>query len=92
MAKRMGWKQHKPTPLMEDSQPCMSMTQDIGRTRKNRHPSGNRFFARQAVRNQQVTLVKVSSDQNIADIMTKCQPRNLFTRMKKPLVRKRDLN
>ena len=25
MAKWMGWKQHKPTPLMEDSQPCTSM-------------------------------------------------------------------
>ena len=68
----MGFSQTGPTPVFEDNTACIEWGNNIiGGRERAKHIDIRKHFAHEAIRNGHMTMVKVSTTSQLADIMTK---------------------
>jgi hypothetical protein len=67
----LGFSQLNPTPVYEDNQAVLFLTDTIKVHHKTRHINKILNFVREFVSHNVITLIKVASALNIADILTK---------------------
>ena len=70
----LGEKQTGPTPLYSDSKTALDMVTHFGLSRTTRHACVTLAVVREAVADGTVQLLKVSTDNNVADLFTKALP------------------
>ena len=69
---KMGFAQTGPTPVFEDNTACIEWGNNIiGGRERAKHIDIRKHFAHEAIRNGHMTMVKVSTTSQLADIMTK---------------------
>lgn len=67
----VGFKQHGPTPLMEDNQACIAFSTGAGDHNRTKHIEVRYHFVRDKVAKGEVKLIHVSTEHQLADLLTK---------------------
>jgi hypothetical protein len=68
------------TPVFTDSNGCMALVENPGTTTKNKHVEIDMHFLKEMVELKEVAILKVTSANNDADIMTKILPKDAHQR------------
>ena len=81
----MGVKIEGPTVLYEDNNGCIAMTENPLHHKRTKHIDISYHYTRDMVENEIVVLKKVSSEEQLADILTKPLGKVAFQRLVKGL-------
>lgn len=68
-----------------DNNPVVQLTQGLRVTEKNKHICPKFFYVMDLIRDQDVTVVKISTDDQIADILTKSLANPHFSKLRSSL-------
>jgi len=71
MYESLGFKQEKPTTMYEDNQGTIFMSRSVGAFNRSKHIDTRVFRLRELVASGVLSLVKVLTTYNVADIFTK---------------------
>ena len=85
----LGISQHEATPTYEDNQGCLHMTQSQKPTKRTRHIDMRYFAVLDWVEQDLLSVKKISTHDNSADVLTKSLGRTLFYRHVDTLLEKR---
>jgi len=75
-----------PSIIFDDSTACIGMTKNPVQHSRNKHIELKYHFVRDKVASGEIKLVYVPTEENVADIMTKCLARIKFERFRDRLV------
>jgi hypothetical protein len=78
MLEELGHTQVGPTPCHEDNSAVMDITSTIKISQRTRHLTKIMNFVRSEIEHGIITMIKVASEDNVADIFTKPLPSSLF--------------
>jgi hypothetical protein len=74
----IGYPQTSPTPLFGDNQSAIRLVKNPRYHKRTKHIDIQYYFIREKFENDDIDISYISSDQQIADIMTKPLPRDKF--------------
>lgn len=74
----LGYPQKGPTVIWEDNSACISYSKNNTAHDRSKHIDNRKYFVRDLVKNGECKLVHVSTDYQLADMLTKAQPEKLF--------------
>jgi hypothetical protein len=86
----LGFPQTDPTPMYEDNQGCIALSSDPVFRDRTKHIDVRFHFLRERVRDFEVQLIKVTTFQQLADILTKPLAYDAFFRLQLSLMTPRD--
>ena len=75
-----------PSVIFDDSTACIGMSKNPINHNRNKHIALKYHFVRDKVRSGEIKLVYVPTEENVADILTKCLPRIKFQRFRDRVV------
>ena len=78
----MGFPQEEPTPIMEDSQGAIDLSVSSRHHARTKHIRIRYHFIRQLIGQGELALVKVSTDHQLADLLTKPLSRPRFLKLR----------
>ena len=77
----MGFKPDDDTPVYEDNTACIEWGNHIiGGRERAKHIDIRKHFAHEAIQNRHMRLIKVGTDDQMADVLTKALPFPAFMR------------
>lgn len=80
LMKELNFKQDWPTTIWGDNEACLKMVKSAVSGSNLRHIKLDHHFIRQAVKDQEICMVACSTEDMVADIMTKALAKEPFTR------------
>ena len=81
LMRNMGLPQEDDTPVYEDNTACIEWGNHIiGGRERAKHIDIRKHFAHEAIQNRHTRLIRVSTDEQLADIFTKALPFPQFKR------------
>jgi hypothetical protein len=89
LLEELGFPQLSPTPLLEDNQACIYMSQSAGQMKRAKHIDTRVHRLREQVRDGDLQLLKVKTDNQVADFFTKGLSKEAFRRHRSYLVHSR---
>ena len=81
----MGVEITGPTLLFEDNNSCIAMSENPLHHKRTKHIDISYHYTRDIVENDVVVLCKISSEEQLADILTKPLGKTVFQRLMKGL-------
>jgi len=79
-------KQEGPTQLHEDNAGCIAIANGSSLTRRSKHYDVTYHFLRDLVAQQKIAMTPCTTNEMIADLLTKPLAREAFQRLRKPLM------
>lgn len=90
----VGYPQTNPTPLLGDNQSAIQLVKNPEYHKRTKHIDIQYHFIREKFENDDIDISYISTDNQIADIMTKPLPRDKFERLRSslPMVSLKDIH
>lgn len=85
LLKSIGQIVKQPITMFEDNQPCIAVTTDPRKHKRMKHIEIQHFFVRDLVDSGQIQLEYLSTEEQVADIMTKGLPSPRFCKLREKL-------
>jgi hypothetical protein len=77
---QVGQIQSEPTVVFEDNAGCIFIANNVSSSVRTKHLDINYHYVREKVTSRELTLVKIATQDNVADMLTKPLDRVLFSR------------
>lgn len=75
LLEEMGFKQETGTIIMEDNKSCISLAENPIPHHRTKHIDIQQHFIREKIEDESISLVHVSTTEQLADVMTKALPK-----------------
>jgi len=76
--KEIGFEQEEPTIIYEDNNSCIFMAENEENSERTKHIDVKYHYVREQIYKKQVKLIRIETENNLADMFTKANKRDKF--------------
>ena len=80
--KEIGFEQEEPTVIYEDNNSCIFMAENEENSERSKHIDVKYHYIREQILKKQVKLIRIETENNLADMFTKAIKRDKFIRFR----------